>query len=152
MITFHAIGADGMPERFPGRPAGAVLEACAAAAVMARGQAYKKPWVHYIVSHDGQPVGTCGFKNAPADGRVGVVFETFPDYDGRGFAAAMLNALGKIARHAMPGIVLTTYTAPQEDSTTAMLEKCGFQYIGMVEDPESGLVWEWCEGKGTISS
>lgn len=140
-----------MPERFPARPAGVVLEACAAAAVMARGGSYKKPWVHYIVTDSGQAVGTCGFESGPSEGRVNVNFETFPASKGRGFATAMLRALVRIARHAVPRVVLVAHTAPHEDAATAVLEKCGFEYIGMIEDPECGLVWEWVNKEETVS-
>lgn len=143
MITFHPIAADGMPEKFPGPLAGAAFDACAATAVMARGRPYRKPWVGYLVAANGTAIGTCAFKGPPADDRVTVGYQTFSGHEGRGYATAMLNALVRIARTVRPGLTIVAQTLPHEGASTRVLEKGGFEYIGMVEHPEDGLVWEW---------
>jgi RimJ/RimL family protein N-acetyltransferase len=143
VITFHAIDEQGAAGDFGGALTPAVIEVCAAVAVMARGRRYRKPWVGYLVSSGGEAVGACAFKAVPAEGRVAVDFQTFDGFEGRGFATAMVRALVKIARTVRPGIVVTAQTPPHEGAATRVLEKCGFEYIGMIDGAEDGLVWEW---------
>ena len=143
MITFHAIGPDGMPENHTAALDETARAVCAVAVTAACTRPYRKPWVAYLVSSNGEMVGACGFKSAPRDNRVEITFHTFPAYERRGFAAAMVHALMKIAHTVRPGVTLVARTVPQECPATRILEKCGFTYIGMINHPASGLVWEW---------
>lgn len=143
MITFHAIDSEGAAEDFGGVLTPAALESCAAAAVDARGRKYRKPWVDYLVSAQGAAVGACGFVHAPQGTTVPVRFTVFPGFEGRGYATAMVRALLRIAGTVRPGITVTAHTPPQEGAETRVLEKVGFEYIGMIDHPVDGLVWEW---------
>ena len=143
MITFHAINKQGAAEDFSGVLTPAALHACAEAAVNARGRKYRKPWVDYLVTAQGVAVGACGFTAAPVDGRVAVRCQTFGGYEGKGFSTAMMRALVRIAGTVRPGIIIVAQTPPQEDAATRVLEKAGFEYIGMIDHAENGLVWEW---------
>lgn len=143
MITFHAINAQGAAEDFSGVLTPAALHACAAAAVDARRRKYRKPWVDYLVTAQGTAVGACGFTAPPDEGRVTVMCETFAGFEGRGYATAMMRALVRIAGTVRPGVAVVAQTPPQEDAATRVLEKAGFEYIGMVEHPTAGLRWEW---------
>ncbi|MBU0799870.1 MAG: hypothetical protein KKA05_02595 [Alphaproteobacteria bacterium] len=144
MITFHAIAKDGRPENYPQKLAGEPLEACAAVAVMAQHAAvYKKPWVGYLVTDGAHTVGACGFKSAPSSGVVDVELQVFSGFENRGYGTAILRALTKITKIAGPALMMRAQTLPYEGPASAMLEKCGFTYIGMIEHPEDGLMWEW---------
>jgi RimJ/RimL family protein N-acetyltransferase len=143
MITFHAIGPDGTLENHAAALDETARAVCAVAVDAARTRVYRKPWVAYLVGSNGAMVGACGFKSPPRDNRVEITFHTFAAYEGRGYAAAMVRALIKIARSVRPGVTLVARTVPQECPATRILEKCGFTYIGMVNHPSSGLVWGW---------
>ena len=141
MIVFHRINADGAAPTFKGMLTAEGRAACAAGRDAA---ARPRPWGAYIVTDDrGDLVGSCTFMSAPADGRAGVFFSTFAGRQGCGFGTAMLRALVKIAYDADAAIVITAHTGPEESAATRVLEKCGFVYQGMVNNPDSGLLWEW---------
>ncbi len=91
-----------------------------------------------------QVVGTCGFKTGPTpDGEVEIAYFTFPAYEGRGWATAMAGELVRIARGEASVRCITAHTLPQENASTCILRKLGFQHAGSVEDPEDGTVWRW---------
>ena len=39
--------------------------------------------------------------------------------------------------------LVRAHTLPQENASTRVLTKCGFDFVGEVIDPEDGLVWRW---------
>jgi RimJ/RimL family protein N-acetyltransferase len=39
--------------------------------------------------------------------------------------------------------VVRAHTRPQNDASSRVLTKSGFEFIGEVIDPEDGLVWRW---------
>jgi RimJ/RimL family protein N-acetyltransferase len=45
-----------------------------------------------------------------------------------------------------PAIEITAQTLPEENASTAILRKLGFQQSGTATDDEVGLVWEWRRG------
>ena len=141
VIVFHRINAAGAAPTFRGALSAEARAACATG----RGAGDRpRPRGAYLVSDDrDELVGSCTFLSAPVDGQAGVFFTTFAGRQGCGHATAMLAALLKIAHGAAPGIVLTAHTGPEESAATRVLEKCGFVYQGMVNNPDSGLLWEW---------
>ena len=104
---------------------------------------FPAPWVGYIAMREQEPVGVCGFKSAPVDGRVEIAYGTLPSYEGNGVATGMAKALIQIARqHEIP-LTVFAQTLPQENASTSILKKLGFTMTGPVEHPEDGTVWEW---------
>jgi len=102
---------------------------------------FEKPWICYLALAGGTPVGTCGFKSPPRDGRVEIAYFTFPGAEGRGVATAMAAALVAIAKP-FP-VVVAAQTLPERNASHRVLEKLGFEHVETVLHPEDGLVWEW---------
>jgi RimJ/RimL family protein N-acetyltransferase len=101
------------------------------------------PWGAYLAEESERAVGTCAFKAAPdADGVVEIAYMTFPAYERRGFAAAMIAALSRTAFDAGVELVIA-HTLPLENASNRALRRNGFEYAGEVTDPEDGQVWRW---------
>lgn len=101
------------------------------------------PWIGYVGVEVGVPVGVCGFKGPPADGRVEIAYGTAPGHEGKGVATALASELVKIARTMDSSLTVFAQTLPQESASTSILKKIGFVMTGSVDHPDDGLVWEW---------
>lgn len=101
------------------------------------------PWTGYLGVDGGGPVGVCGFKGPPADGRVEIAYGTTPGHEGKGVATALARELVKIARTTDERLNVFAQTLPEENASTSILKKLGFKMIGTVDHPDDGLVWEW---------
>jgi [ribosomal protein S5]-alanine N-acetyltransferase len=101
------------------------------------------PWVGYVGLNDGVPVGVCGYKSQPVDGRVEIAYGTAPGHEGKGVATALAAELVKLARGENASLTVFAQTLPEENASTSILKKLGFQMMRTVDHPEDGLVWEW---------
>lgn len=101
------------------------------------------PWVGYVGVDGEVPVGVCGFKGPPADGRVEIAYGTAPGHEGKGVATALASELVKIARKTDDKMTVIAQTLPEENASTSILKKLGFVMTGTVDHPDDGLVWEW---------
>lgn len=104
---------------------------------------FVRPWIGYVAVLEGVPVGVCGFKGPPIDGRVEIAYQTFSGFEGRGVATAMARRLVGVADAHDGRVLVTARTLPQKSPSTSILRKLGFLLQGIVEDPEDGSVWEW---------
>ena len=104
---------------------------------------YEPPWVGYLAFEDDECVGTCGFKAPPQLNRVEIAYFTFPEYESRGIATRMASELIHIALEKSPAMTVTAQTLPEENASTTILKKLQFRWVGVLEHPEDGLVWEW---------
>ena len=104
---------------------------------------FEEPWICYLALADETPIGTCGFKSPPRDGRVEIAYFTFPEYEGRGFASEMAAELVAIAERQEPRVLVAAQTLPERNASHRVLEKIGFRHVDTVEHPEDGTVWEW---------
>ncbi len=127
----------------------AVAEILPATAGMYRASGFVLPWIGYIAVRDGQAVGTCAFKSAPAGGRVEIAYFTFPEFEGQGIATAMAQTLIALTRTTKPGLTVTAQTLPERNASNRILEKLGFRHTGMAHDDDVGEVWEWQLESGT---
>jgi GNAT superfamily N-acetyltransferase len=101
------------------------------------------PWGGYLAFIDATVVGTCAFKNAPEKGRPPeVAYFTFPGFERRGIAKAMLAELVRIAR-AQKITELSAQTRPEPGPSTHVLAHCGFWRRGEGVDDEIGQTWDW---------
>jgi RimJ/RimL family protein N-acetyltransferase len=101
------------------------------------------PWGCYLAELDGRAIGTCAFKFPPdAEGEVELAYMTFPAFEGRGHATAMVGALVRIAEEAGAAMVVAL-TLPYENASNRALGRNGFTLTGEEEDPEDGPVWRW---------
>jgi ribosomal-protein-alanine N-acetyltransferase len=113
---------------------------------------YEPPWVGYLALEDGSVVGSCAFKSPPEDNRVEIAYFTFPGHESRGVATRMASALVRIAFNKRPALTVAAQTLPEESASTSILKKLQFRFIGSVEHPEDGLVWEWQLGNTSKAS
>ena len=104
---------------------------------------FKEPWICYLAMLNSRPVGTCGFKAPPRDGRVEIAYFTFPGHEGSGLATAMATELVAIARQDRPSILVAAQTLPERNASHRVLEKLGFGHVATIDHPEDGTVWEW---------
>lgn len=116
-----------------------------------RASSDEDPWTHGFVILDrttGKAIGSCAFKGPPdSSGAVEIAYETNEAHRGRGYATEAARALTDFAfEHANVRIV-RAHTLPEDNASTRVLTKCGFNRLGEVIDPEDGLVWRWEQGK-----
>ncbi len=142
-VSLTPIDRDGTPRGFAGVLPKVTCEVFRATASLYQSVGFKEPWLGYLALEDSTPVGTCGFKSAPVDGRVEIAYFTFPGFEGKGFATAMAAKLVAIARRHEPHIVVAAQTLPERNASTRVLEKLGFHLAGSIDHPEDGEVWEW---------
>lgn len=101
------------------------------------------PWIGYLAIDTERVVGTCSFVSAPCDGAVEIAYFTFPPYEGRGVATGMAKGLLTIALGEPNVRSLIAFTLPEDNASTRILRKHGFQRDGFATDPDAGEVWRW---------
>jgi [ribosomal protein S5]-alanine N-acetyltransferase len=104
---------------------------------------YELPWIGYLALEDSTCVGSCGFKSPPQNNRVEIAYFTFPGNESRGVATRMASELIRLALDKMPAVTVAAQTLPEENASTSILKKLQFRFVGTLEHPEDGLVWEW---------
>jgi RimJ/RimL family protein N-acetyltransferase len=113
------------------------------------------PWAYgygVIDRASNSVVGTAGFKGPPnADGVVEIAYGIAPSHEGRGYATEVAGALVDFAFSTDAVRVVRAHTLPSANASTRVLTKCGFAFLGEVEDPEDGRVWRWERPKDAIS-
>ena len=148
-LTLEPIAADTDPERFAAElapafggdeaPAREMLEQTV---TLLTRDPRPAPWGSYLARLDGQAIGICAFKSAPgAAGEAELAYMTFPAFEGRGHASAMIALLAAITDRA--GVRPIAHTLPEENASNKALRRNGFTFAGEVEDPEDGPVWRW---------
>jgi [ribosomal protein S5]-alanine N-acetyltransferase len=102
------------------------------------------PWVHgfsIVLLDSGTTVGQCGFKGPPdADGMVEIAYGVGPDQERKGYATEAARALVAYAFNIDQVNRVRAHTLPASNASKRVLAKCGFQYVGEINDPEDGLV------------
>lgn len=120
-----------------------IKDVCQTTAETYKAYGYEEPWLSYLAITDGNCVGTCGFRAPPEFGRIEINCYTFPEYEGRGVGTAMTKALVEMALSQNREIEIAAYTQPQNCASTRVLEKLGFEFVGLVGHQDEGEVWEW---------
>lgn len=135
--------ADGRPVQ-PIAGLTAELEAnCAGTADLYRRVGFVEPWVGYVAVVDGEGVGGGAFVGPPTDNCVEIAYFTLKEHEGRGFASQTAAGLVEIARQAAPQVQLKAFTLMEQNASTRILQRLGFEVIGTSQDPDAGEVWEW---------
>jgi [ribosomal protein S5]-alanine N-acetyltransferase len=102
------------------------------------------PWVHGFsmeLFDTGITVGQCGFKGPPdADGVVEIAYGVASDQERQGYATEAARALVAYAFSIDQVNCVRAHTLPASIASKRVLAKCGFQYVGEINDPEDGLV------------
>ncbi|MDH3649003.1 MAG: GNAT family N-acetyltransferase [Saprospiraceae bacterium] len=104
---------------------------------------FNPPWIGYYAKKDGQLVGSAGFKGAPKNGKVQIAYSTFPRFQQQGFGTEICRQLVQLALDTDPTVTITARTLPKENYSTKILQKNGFNLVGVVRDEDDGNVWEW---------
>jgi ribosomal-protein-alanine N-acetyltransferase len=104
---------------------------------------YNPPWIGYLVFRQDTVVGVGGFTGQPKDGRVEIAYGTFKAYEGQGIASFTCQQLISISKTTDPAIIITAKTAPENNASTTILKRNGFEFTGIVQDDGIGDAWEW---------
>jgi [ribosomal protein S5]-alanine N-acetyltransferase len=146
-MTLVAIQDDGLLPAVEGQWPDIAASVLAAYAKLYAAHGYIAPWTGYFALVGGVCVGTCGFKSPPSDGSVEIAYFTFPEYERRGHASEMARQLLELVRCHAPTMAVAAHTLPEENASTAILRRLGFQFIGEARDEEDGAVWAWRHGQ-----
>lgn len=91
---------------------------------------------------DKRIVGSCGFKTAPAEGRVEVGYGVSPAARGQGAATVALGLLADLAFASGAESVLAE-VLPGNRASLRVVEKAGFRQVGTRIDNDSESVQQW---------
>lgn len=106
----------------------------------------EKYWWTYFPIHkqDNKLIGSGGYKGKPAtDGTVELGYEIAPAYRNRGLATEMTRGLIENAFKDDKVKSIIAHTLGQENASTKVLQKCGFEKVQEINDPDDGLIWRW---------
>jgi len=109
---------------------------------------YVPPWIGYYVRHNDQLVGSAAFKGQPVNGKVEIAYGTMEHRRNQGIGTQICKELVELSLKTDPSVKITARTLPENNFSTKILKKNSFLFIGLVNDPEDGAVWEW-EYQGT---
>ena len=109
---------------------------------------YKKvgftpPWIGYYAKQNDNLVGGGAFKGQPINGKVEIAYGTFEKFRKQGIGTEICKKLIDLSLKTDPSIRITARTLKEKNFSTKILEKNNFEFIGIVNDPEDGDVWEW---------
>jgi [ribosomal protein S5]-alanine N-acetyltransferase len=142
-IELIEIRADGSPSKDCGVLSEIAAETCVKTAAHYKKAGFSPPWISYLARLDSDVVGICAYVAAPSAGRVEIAYHTFPPFEGRDVATAMVKELVRRARSVDSHIELSAQTLAEENASNAILRKLGFQFSGTLTIPEEGAIWEW---------
>lgn len=103
-------------------------------------------WWTYLPIHkqDNTLIGSCGYKGQPTtDGTVELGYEIAQHYRNRGLATEMTKGLVENAFKDKRVKTIIAHTLGQENPSTKVLLKCGFEKVQELNDPQDGLIWKW---------
>ena len=104
---------------------------------------YEPPWIGYYASIDNILVGSAGFKGKPVNGRVEIAYGTFPRFREKGIGTEICKEMVELSLKTDSAVRICARTFAQENHSTKILRKNGFELVGPVMDDEDGEVWEW---------
>jgi RimJ/RimL family protein N-acetyltransferase len=111
---------------------------------------FTSPWICYYATIDEKLVGCAAYKGKPIQGKVEIAYGTFETHRNQGIGARICRVLVELALQTDPSLQVTARTLPENNFSTKILQKNGFQFSGVVDDPEDGEVWEWEYKKGSL--
>ena len=88
-------------------------------------------------------MGGGAFKGQPINGKVEIAYGTFEKFRKQGIGTKICKQLIDLSLKTDPSIRITSRTFPEKNFSTKILGKNNFEFIGIVNDPEDGDVWEW---------
>ena len=102
-------------------------------------------WGFFVIHREvGEVIGAAGFKGPPdAEGMVELAYGIAPDFEGNGYATEAALALVRFAFESPDVKVVRAHTLHSNVGSHRVLEKCDFEKVGEVVDPEDGAVLRW---------
>lgn len=102
------------------------------------------PWCAYLVLDDEAKhvLGACAFRAPPSEKAIEILYYVLPDQQGHSYGVRMVTALEKIA-HKNNVFLVRAHTPMRHTSSTRVLEKSGYLFVGPFEDEDLGLAWRW---------
>jgi RimJ/RimL family protein N-acetyltransferase len=100
-------------------------------------------WLHLFLVADDRLVGSGGFVGPPEDGVVELGYEIAPEYRRNGYATAAARAMVEKATATGSVHTVSAHTLADENPSTRVLRRVGFDFVGEVPDEEQGTVWRW---------
>lgn len=100
------------------------------------------PWLHGYTAcgADGLPVGQGAFKGPPADGVIEIAYQVDSALENLGYCTQIAAKLTQLAFASPEVSVVWAHTLPNAQASQRVLKKCGFDVVGLVDDPEDGRV------------
>ncbi len=106
----------------------------------------EKDWWSYlpILKSENKLIGLCGYKGSPDErGMVEIGYEIKSDYNNKGFATEIAQALIKDAFKNEKITYVQAQTLGGDNASTQVLLKCSFVKVQDIENPELGTIWKW---------
>ncbi len=106
----------------------------------------EKGWWSYfpIYKAENKLIGSGGYKGKPTtEGVVEIGYEIAPAFRNRGLATEMAKGLIENALKDKRVQKIIAHTLGEENPSTKVLKKCGFEKVQEINDPEDGLIWKW---------
>ncbi|WP_286149255.1 GNAT family protein [Mycobacterium sp. IS-1496] len=102
-------------------------------------------WMHFFLADGGALlVGSGGFVGPPRNGVVEIGYEIAPEFRNRGYATAAARAMIGKAMSATGRLrTVVAHTRANENPSTGVLRRLGFQRVAEIEDPDDGPLWRW---------
>jgi RimJ/RimL family protein N-acetyltransferase len=97
----------------------------------------------WLVVRDGEVVGLCSYRRAPANRRVEIGYGIAPSQRGHGYATSAVAAMVEAAMLDPSVDTLTAETAVQNFASQGVLERNGFARVGTRIDAEDDEVIGW---------
>jgi RimJ/RimL family protein N-acetyltransferase len=101
-------------------------------------------WATHLFVHrpDAAVVGIGGFTGPPVEGTAEIGYAVAPAYQGQGLATEAASRL--LAAAARGGVrTVRAHTLAEENASTRVLARLGFERTAELTDPEDGPVWRW---------
>jgi RimJ/RimL family protein N-acetyltransferase len=106
----------------------------------------EKNWWTYLPIHkqDNKLIGSGGYKGKPTtDGTVELGYEIAPKYRNLGLGTEMTKGLIENAFRDKRVKSIIAHTLGQKNHSTKILQRCGFEKVQEINDPDDGLIWKW---------
>ena len=105
---------------------------------------FEKPWIGYFATSDNNEIiGVAGFKGKPKNGKVEISYGIFKNYQQQGIGTVLCHQLVLLSLQKYKKVKITARTLPENNASTRILKKNGFEFSGPVWDEDDGNVWEW---------
>jgi len=101
------------------------------------------PWICYYAELNGQLVGNAGIKGQPINGQIEIAYGTMEQFRNTEIGTKICRALVELSLKTDSTVKITARTLPENNFSTRILNKNNFVWLGIVNDPEDGNVWEW---------